>query len=164
MIMDVKIILETTEQETKVQFEPTLDSETFVPILNSALNAMPGALMAVFSKVPMLRPACLKEQENNMYVFQTDDKGKMENDLYKYRKGIYDATVAIFSQLLSAAFPDIEYIERCKAVQQEYCATHTEEEVKAYKENIESVVAYVRDNFEEILEELLAHEQEKKED
>lgn len=161
--MDVKIILETTEKETKISFEPTLEADTFAPLVNGALNSMPAALVALFSKVPMLRPACAKEQENNLYVFLDDERGKAENDLYKYRKQLYDVIVSVLSQTLSAIFPDIEYIERCKAVQQEYCATHTEEEINEYKAHVEDVTKYVRDNFAEILKELMANE-EKQED
>ena len=34
----------------------------------------------------------------------------IENNLYKYRKHLYETTAAVFSSVLTTAFPDIEYI------------------------------------------------------
>ena len=150
--METKIILEVNDEGSSVHFEPALDAETFVAHVNSALNTMPNALMNIFANVPLLRPASEREREAHIYVFNEGEQGEVENRLYKYRKHLYDATGAVFSQLLTTAFPDIEYIEGCKAYQQDYCMNV--EAAEEYKKTVEEVTAYVREHFDEIIKEV----------
>ena len=158
--METKIILTVKDEEASVEFEPALGNENFIHYVNSALNCMPKALLHIFSTLPLLRPASSKEQTVHAYVFNEGDLGETENKLYKYRKQLYDTTVAVFSQLLSTAFPDIEYIEVCKQYQQTYCVEHSPEEVEAYKKELEDVAKYIRENFEEVLKEVSEDVQE----
>lgn len=161
--MDSKIVLEVKEGQSGINFEPALSQESFIALINNALNTMPQALLNMLATVPILRPASNIEKEHKLYVFQDGDKGKMENDLYKYRKHLYEQVAAVFSQLLTAAFPDIEYIEGCKQHQQAYCMDHNEEEVKLYKADVESIVAHIRENFDEILKEVIGDDEEESE-
>lgn len=161
--MDTKITLELKEDKSKVEYEPELSAETFVPLINTALNTMPNSLLQMFSTIPLLRPACAREYTSHTYVFSEGERGKVENDLYKYRKHLYDTTAAIFSEVLSAAFPDIEYIETCRQYQQEYCMTHNEEETKEFMNEVNEVVTYVRENFDEVLKEVTEHDEQKEE-
>lgn len=161
--MDSKIVLEVKEGQSGINFEPALSQESFIALINNALNTMPQALLNMLATVPILRPASNIEKEHKLYVFQDGDKGKMENDLYKYRKHLYEQVAAVFSQLLTAAFPDIEYIEGCKQHQQTYCMEHTEEEVKLYKADVEGIASHVRENFDEILKEVIGDDEEESE-
>lgn len=161
--MDTKIILELKEDNAGVSYEPALSPELFVHFINNALNTMPNALLNMFTSIPLLRPACTQEQENHVYVFNEGDRGELENNLYKYRKHLYDTTAAVFSELLSTAFPDIEYIEQCKQYQQEFCVSHDELEVAEYQEQIHEVTDYVRNNFEEVLKEVLGEDEQETE-
>lgn len=158
--MDTKINLEIKEDKASINFEPALNQSTFVPLINNALNTMPQALLNMLTLVPILRPASNMEKEQKLYVFQDGEEGKVENDLYKYRKHLYDQIGAVFGQLLSTAFPDIEYIEGCKQHQQTFCMEHTEEEVKEYAKDVEKTTAYVREHFKEILEEVMSDDEE----
>lgn len=160
--MDTKITLEIKDSKSKIAFKPTLDNESFVPLINNALNTMPQALLNLLITVPILRPACALEKEHNIYVFQEGDQGKVENDIYKYRKHLYSSIAAVFSQLLSTAFPDIEYIESCKQYQQSFCLDHTEEEVKEYHSKIDDIVKHIRENFDEVLKEVTSDEEKSK--
>ena len=152
--METKIILNVKDNEASVEYEPALDATNFNPYINSALNCMPKALLDIFSTVPLLRPASSREQELHAYVFNEGDLGDTENKLYKFRKHLYDTTVAVFSQVLSTAFPDIEYIEICKQYQQSYCVDNPKEDVDAYKKDLEELAKYVRENFQDILKEV----------
>ena len=67
---------------------------------------------------------------------------------------MYNTLVSIFGQILSTAFPDIEYIESCEKYLQEFCVEHTPEEVAELKTKLAGVAAYVRDNFEEVIKEI----------
>ena len=158
--MDTKIILTVKDEEASVEYSPALSAENFIPYVNSALNCMPKALLNIFSTIPLLRPASSKEQAAHAYVFNEGELGETENKLYKYRKQLYDTTVAVFSQLLSTAFPDIEYIEICKRFQQNYCMEHSEEEVATYKKELEDLTTFVRENFQEILKEVSEGDEE----
>jgi len=161
--MDTKIILELKDDNANIAYEPALDSESFVAYVNNALNTMPNALLNMFATIPVLRPASSREQEIHAYVFNEGERGEMENNLYKYRKHLYDTTAAVFSELLATAFPDIEYIESCKSYQQEFCMTHDEFETKEYVESVEEVTAYVRENFEEVLKEVIEDDEQETE-
>ena len=161
--MDSKIILELKDNVANINYEPSLDNATFVTYVNNALNTMPAALLNMFATIPLLRPACERERESHTYVFNDGERGEMENELYKYRKHLYDTTAAVFSQLLSTAFPDIEYIEGCKQYQQDFCMTHGEDEVKEYVESVNEVVTYVRENFEEVLKEVTEDDEQETE-
>lgn len=156
--MESKIILELKDSGANVSYEPELEQSSFASHINNALNTMPHALLQMFATIPVLRPACDQEHEAHTYVFNEGERGDTENKLYKYRKNLYDQTAAIFSELLATAFPDIEYIEGCRNYQQEFCMTHNEEETKAYLEEINKVVAYVRENFDEVLKNLIEEE------
>lgn len=159
--METKIILELTENKANINFEPALnESESFVAYFNNALNTMPNALLNILTMVPILRPACTREQEVYTYVFNEGERGEIENNLYKYRKHLYDSIASVFSELLFTAFPDIEYIEKCKQYQQEFCMSHNEEDVKEYTELVSEVVDYVRSNFEEVLKEVMEQQEE----
>ena len=158
--MDSKIVLEVKEGQSSINFEPALSEESFIALINNALNTMPQALLNMLATVPILRPASNIEKEHKLYVFQDGDKGKMENDLYKYRRHLYEQVAAVFSQLLTTAFPDIEYIEGCKQHQQAYCMEHTEEEVAAYKVDVEGITSHVREHFDEILKEVIGDDEE----
>ena len=161
--MDTKITLQVKGGKPNIKFTPSVNNETFVPTLNNALNTMPQALLNVLTLVPILRPASSLEQEHKVYVFSEGERGKVENDLYKYRKHLYDSIAAVFSQLLTTAFPDIEYIEGCKQYQQEYCATHTLEESEMFKKEVEEVTKYVREHFDEILAEVSEQDEQEEE-
>lgn len=152
--METKITLELKDNNANVSYEPALEAESFTLHINNALNTIPNALLNMFATVPILRPACAKEHEVHAYIFNEGERGAMENNLYKYRKHLYDTTAAIFSSLLSTAFPDIEYIEGCKQYQQEFCITHDELDTAEYTKQIEEVTAYVRENFEEVIKEV----------
>lgn len=161
--MDTKIILEIKDGNSGVSFEPALGQDTFIMHVNNALNTMPNALLNIFSTVPVLRPACAREQEVHAYVFNEGERGEMENNLYKYRKHLYDTTAAVFSELLATAFPDIEYIEGCKQYQQEFCISHDEFDTKEYAETVAEVTAYVREHFDEVLKEVLDNDEQETE-
>lgn len=157
--MNTKITLEVKDQKPKIKYTPALDETSFTHLLNNALNNMPQALATMLANVPVLRPASAIEQEHKIYVFNEGDHGEVENKLYKYRKDLYDTIAAVFSQMLSTVFPDIEYIEGCKQYQQLYCMEHPDdtEHIKA----IEETTQYVREHFNEILKEVLENDQEK---
>lgn len=161
--MDTKITLELKDNNANISYEPALESESFVAYINNALNTMPNALLNMFASIPLLRPACEREKEIHTYVFNEGERGEMENNLYKYRKHLYETTAAVFSELLSTAFPDIEYIESCKHYQQEFCMTHDEFDTKEYTEAVNEVVTYVRENFEEVLKEVTENDEQETE-
>ena len=152
--MDTRITLKVKDGKMATTFSPKLDITNAGTHINNALNTMPTALLNMFATLPLLRPACGRERNAHVYVFSEDEMGQTENKLYKYRKDLYDATVAVFSQLLSTAFPDIEYIETCKAYQQNFCMDNSEEDVKAYKKELKEVTKYVRENFKDVLAEV----------
>lgn len=160
--MESKIILSLTDDKVGVSFEPTLDNESYVTHMNTVLNGAPQALLNLYATVPLLRPACDQERDAHTYVFADGEDGKVENELYKYRKHLYDTTASVFSQLLTAAFPDIEYIEGCKNYQQEFCMSHSEDEVQAYQDEVQAVTTYVRENMEELIKEVFDNVQEEK--
>lgn len=161
--METKIVLSLVEDKVNVSFEPTLDKDSFIQHVNVALNSMPSALLNMFATVPLLRPACDRERDAHIYVFAEGEHGEVENNLYKYRKHLYDTTAAVFSNLLATAFPDIEYIEGCKQYQQEFCMAHNADEVKEFIENTADVTAYVREHMEEIIKEVMSDETEPEE-
>ena len=158
--MNTKIILNLEDNNASVNYEPALESDSFVAYMNNALNTMPNALLNMLTLIPLLRPASKRESEINAYVVNEGERGEVENNLYKYRKNLYDNIAAVFSQVLATAFPDIEYLEACKHYQQELCVTSTKEEVEEYTNKLNEVTAYVRENFEEVLKEVLEHEEE----
>lgn len=153
-----KIILTQNEKEISIQFDPELNEANVGDYISTLLNTFPDAFLNVLSRTPLLRPACDEEKEAHVYVFQDGEKGEAENRVFKARGNLYDTLNAIFSTLLTAAFPDVEYIKGCKIYQQEYCTTHTPEEAQAFLSNAENVTKYVRDNYNEILEKILAEE------
>ena len=152
--MDTKITLEVKNNKSKINYKPTLDEGSMNALLNNLLNNFPAALLNILVHVPMLRPACSEEKDNFTYVFLEGEKGETENKLYKYRKHMYNTLVSIFGQILSTAFPDIEYIESCEKYLQEFCVEHTPEEVAELKTKLAGVATYVRDNFEEVIKEI----------
>lgn len=156
--MNTKITLEVKDQKPKIKYTPALDGTSFTHLLNNALNNMPQALANMLVSVPVLRPASAVEQEHKIYVFNEGHRGEVENNLYKYRKDLYDTIAAVFSQMLSTLFPDIEYIEGCKHYQQEYCMEHPDDE--EHKRVIEETTQYVREHFDEIIKEVLENDQE----
>ena len=157
--MDTLIKLEVKDSHSQVSFEPEVSQESFVHLFNNALNTVPGMFLNLLATIPLLRPVCDVEKEHNIYVFQEGEKGEYENNLYKYRKHLYDVMTAVFSELLTTAFADIEYIELCKKYHQDFCVTHTEEETEDHKKNVEEVTAFVRNNFDKILEEISKYEE-----
>lgn len=157
--MESKIILELNDNGANVSYEPELDHNNYAIHIKNALNTMPHALLQMFATIPVLRPESDQEREAHTYVFNEGERGDTENRLYTLRKNLYDQTAAIFSGLLATAFPDIEYIENCRNYQQEFCMSHNEEEKKAYLEQINKVVAYVRENFYEVLKKSLIEEE-----
>lgn len=156
--MQTKIVLKTKDDKTQVEFKPELNNETFVSLVNNALNSMPSALLHLYATLPVLRPACKEEQMAHVYVFNEGDKGVVENNLYKYRKHLYETTAAVFSSVLTTAFPDIEYINNCAQYNQTFCMEHNEEEVAERTKEVEEVTKYVRDNFDEIVKSLVEDE------
>lgn len=161
--MDTKITLELKDGSANIAYEPALETDSFVPYINNALNTMPNALLNMYASIPLLRPASECEKEVHAYVFNEGERGEIENNLYKYRKHLYDTTAAVFSELLATAFPDIEYIENCKHYQQEFCMSHDEFEVKEYAQSVEEVTTYVRENFDKILEEVTEDDEQETE-
>ena len=149
--MNTQIKLSNEGNKVSVAFEPELDNSTFVQHINLYLNAVPSVLLNILSTIPLLRPASDVEQEHKIYVFAEDEKGEEENRLYKYRKDLYDTISAIFSELLTTAFPDIQYIEQCKVYQQDFCATHNEEETAEHLSEISKISDYVREHMSEII-------------
>ena len=156
--MNTKITLDVKDQKPKIKFTPALDETSYTHLLNNALNNMPQALATMLASVPVLRPASVVEHEHKIYVFNEGERGEVENRLYKYRKDLYDTIAAVFSQMLSTVFPDIEYIEGCKHYQQEYCMEHPDDE--EHKRGVEETTKYVREHFDEILKEVCDDVQE----
>ena len=152
--MPTKITLSLDGTESKVRFTPKLTNENIGDYINNIINVFPHACLNVLSNIPLLRPACDKERDAHVYVFQDSEKGEDENKLLKMREQLYDALTAIFSSLLTTAFPDIEYIKQCKQYQQEYCTTHTEEENNLYLSEVEEVTQYVREHFDELIKDI----------
>lgn len=161
--MNTKISLQVKDNKPSIKFTPEVNQKNFVTLINNALNTMPTALLSMLTVVPILRPASSIERENTVYVFSDGEKGNVENELYKYRKHLYDSIGAVFSQLLATAFPDVEYIEGCKQYQQEFCVSHTAEEVAELKEKVEEVTKYVREHFDEILAEVSEQDEQEEE-
>ena len=153
--MEHKIIL----MEDNVEFGKELDTESYAKYLSILLSSMPSALIDVLSYVPLLRPACDAEHANHVYIFQDGELGKAENNLYKYRKYLYDHIVAVFNQTLQTAFPDITYIESCNVYNQEFCMDHTEEEVAERTKEVAEVSKYVREHFDEIIKESIVEDE-----
>lgn len=138
-----------------ITFDPVLDQSTAFKYIRDILEYIPELFLHVCANVPLLRPACPEEQEAHLYVFSDGERGEHENKLYKFRKDLYEAVSAVFSNILTTVFPDIEYIESCKLYQQEFCSTNDEDVVKEFKANAEEVTKYVRENFNEILKNLM---------
>lgn len=159
--MDTKIIFEVKDNKADIYYEPGIDESTCVSFINHMLNSFPNAMMDALLEVPLLRPACEQEKDLHTYVFSDGDDGEVENKLYKFRKHLYDNIATLCSNLLTTAFPDIEYIERCKNYQQEFCMTHDELEIKEYTESVSELTTYVREHMTDILKEVVEqYEQE----
>lgn len=157
--MPTKITLTLDGTESKVKFTPKLTDENLGDYINNIVNVFPSACVNVLSQIPLLRPACEEERAAHVYVFQEGEDGDAENKLYTTREKLYDTLTAIFSALLTATFPDIEYIKQCKAYQQEFCTTHEDNERKEYLDQVEQVTYYVRQNLPELLKQIYEEEE-----
>jgi hypothetical protein len=141
-------------------FEPPIENKEDIALqYRNLLSGLPNALMEILVNIPILRPACELERNNHVYVFNEGEEGEAENKIYKYRKECYDSLSALFASILTAAFPDVEYINACALYQQEYVADHSQEDVDAYKEEIKEVTEYVRSHMDEILKEVTGDEE-----
>lgn len=158
--MDLKIEILKNEKEGTVTFTPSVNDQTTASFTELLINALPTVIYSITSEIPMLRPATEDERAQNVYVFREGDPGKLENHLYKYRKGLHDAIAAAVNETLSTVFPDVQYIQACAKYQQDFCAEHTEEEIKAYQETVKSLTDSVRENFSEIMESIYGEEPE----
>lgn len=156
--MPTKITLSLDGTESKVRFTPKLSNENLGDYINNIVNVFPNACLNILTHIPLLRPACEEEKEARVYVFQEGDAGIAESKLYESREKLYDALTAIFSAVLTTAFPDIEYIKQCKAYQQEFCTTHEDDERKDYLEQVKRVTDYVRQNLPELLRQIYEEE------
>ena len=157
--MPTRITMSLDGTESKVRFTPKLTNENLGDYINTIVNVFPSACVNVLSQIPLLRPACDKEREAHVYVFQDSELGEGENRLFAMREKLYDTLTAVFSTVLSTAFPDIEYIKQCKAYQQEYCTSHDEAERKEYLDKVEEVTYYVRQNLQELLKQIYEEEE-----
>lgn len=154
-----KLTINFDDNKSSYSFEPPLeDKDTVVLQYRNLLSGVPNALMEILVNIPILRPASEMERNNHVYIFNEGEEGEAENKIYKFRKDCYDSLAALFSSILSTAFPDIEYINACSTYQQEYIADHDQEEVEAYKKDIQDVTTYVRTHMEEILKEVTEEE------
>lgn len=157
--MPTKITMSLDGTESKVRFTPKLTNENLGDYINTIVNVFPSACVNVLSQIPLLRPACDEERAVHVYVFQDSELGEGENRLFAMREKLYDALTAVFSTVLSTAFPDIEYIKQCKAYQQDFCTTHEDDERKEYLDQIEQVTRYVRQNLQELLKQIYEEEE-----
>lgn len=156
----VKLTITLDENKSSHVFEPPVENKEDIALqYRNLLSGIPNALMEILVNIPILRPACELERNNHVYVFNEGEEGEAENKIYKYRKECYDSLSALFSSILTAAFPDVEYINSCALYQQEYVADHNQEDVDAYKEEIKEVTEYVRSHMDEILKEVTGDEE-----
>ena len=158
--MEFKIEILKNEKEGTVTFTPSVDNDTIAPFTELLINSLPTVIYSILSAIPMLRPATEEERTQNVYVFREGEPGEYENRLYKYRKGLHDAIAAAVNEALSTVFLDVQYIQACARYQQDFCAEHTEEEVSAYQEVVESITKSIRENFNEIMESIYGEESE----
>lgn len=158
--MDLKIEILKNEKDGTVTFTPSVTDATTVPFTELLINVLPTVIYSITSGIPMLRPAIEAEREQHVYVFRDGEAGELENNLYKYRKVLHDSIAAAINEALSTVFPDVQYIQSCAKYQQEFCAEHTEEEIKAYQETVKSLTNSVRENFNEIMESIYGEESE----
>lgn len=154
---NIKLSCGSKNVPPKITFSKELTSETAPMYLDAIAAMVPKLLVSVITEAfPMMRPPSQKEVDLHTYVFMDGDKGEIENRIYKAKKSLYESLSNMFAAVLSYAFPDVEYLENCASFQQNYVYDHTEEEVKAYADEVENLVIYTREHMAEIIEEVLA--------
>lgn len=148
-----KITLKGNLKENTVSatFVPTLDV-TKIKDVQTLLNVLTSGSHTAFVKLlgglPILRPASEEEREAKIYVFVNDK----DNNTYKVRKDLYDQLEAVFGNILSQLFPDVEYINSCNHYQQELAFSMDEAQAEEYKKEIEEITARVRGAEKEVSE------------
>lgn len=140
----------------KITFSKDLTSATAPAYLDMLAALFPKLVVSVITEAfPMMRPPSQRETDLHTYVFMDGEKGEIENRIYKAKKALYGSMSNMFAAILSYAFPDIEYIENCASYQQNYVYDHTEEEVKAYADEVENLVIYTREHMADIIKEVI---------
>lgn len=153
--MDNKITISVKDDQVQVSYEPEIAINNIGEYFVTLLNTLPATVLNVVMSMPMLRPVCEQERDAHVYVFRDGEEGEIENRLYKYRKDFYDKLSQTFSSILTAGFPDIEYIETCRAYQQQFITEASHEDYLDYLQKAEDVTNYVRENFDKIQEEFM---------
>lgn len=155
-----KIILSIDGDKASVEFTPEMKTpETTSIAYGNLMNNVPTMFLSVLSRLPLLRPVFPNEAALHTYVFREGEDGEKEQALLEYRKKCYKEVSAVFSQILSVAFPDVEYINACDAYKQDYVFDHSEQEVSEYHKDVEALAYDVRTNFDKYLKEVLTEEE-----
>lgn len=140
----------------KITYSKELTPDTAPMYLDTIAALLPNLLVSSITEAfPMMRPPSQREIDLHAYVFMDGEKGEIENRIYKAKKSLYDSLTNMFAAILTYAFPDIEYLENCASFQQNYVYDHTEEEVKAYADEVENLVIYTREHMAEIIKEVI---------
>jgi len=140
-----KVVMKGNKKENTVSvtFQPELvstkvtDSQTLLNVLTSGTHA---GFVKLLGGLPILRPATETERESKVYVFVDDH----DTRVHKMRKDLYGQLQAVFGNILTQLFPDVEYIEACNTYQQEVAFEMYETEAAEYKKEIETVVEKVK--------------------
>lgn len=153
--MDNKITISMKDQQVDISYEPEITIDNIGEHYAMLLSTLPATVLNVVMSMPMLRPVCEQERDAHIYVFRDGEEGEQENRLYKIRKQFYDQLAQVFGSILTAGFPDIEYIEACSAYQQQFITEASHDDYLEYLDKAEDVTNYVRENFDKIQEEIM---------
>lgn len=138
---------ETGELQTK--FTPVLKRSTYRDsqiLLNTLLTGTEASFNQLLAPLPMLRPVTNEEREYNVYVFKDEEA---DTKLFKERKQIYDALKLTFDNIIEGLFPDVQYVEDCRTVQQERVFDMSEAEAEEYRQSIQEVADKIRSMADE---------------
>ena len=130
--------------EVNVTFSPggsVMKLEDRQTLINVAMAGNDIAMKKLLGNLPILRPAGEAEREEQIYVFKDAEK---DNQVFKMRKQMYDTIAGVMQKTLSDLFPDVEYIEECRNVQQDKLFDMSKEEAEEYTKKVEAITEQVR--------------------
>lgn len=135
-LLKITYTSDPVERTTQVTFKPKPNKSNVANYVESLVNGTAHSLQTLLQGIRTLRPVTQEEQDANCYIFESE---AIEKGLFRARKEIYDRFAEAFSTILSEAFPDIEYINACRAYYQEFVLEHTPEEIEEYQQQLEAI-------------------------
>lgn len=141
--------LDTETNELQTKFTPVLQRSTYRDsqmLLNMLLSGTEASFNQLLMPLPVLRPVTDEEREYSVYVMKDEEK---DTKLFKERKQIHDALRLTFDNIMESLFPDVQYVEHCREIQQERVFDMTEAEAEEYRQGIQELADKIRSMTDE---------------